>query len=94
LELAAENNHVSIIDGRSLRDKKKAPDMRYVIKLGNDTVPMVWSGIPVLLMHLGREVAEDDDSWRVGAQKDRPYEQLEAFERLFVTGGEPSTNDV
>jgi hypothetical protein len=33
--------------------KKKGPDMRYVVKLGNDTVPMVWSGIPVLLVHLG-----------------------------------------
>jgi hypothetical protein len=39
-------------------------------------------------------VTEDDDSWRVGAQQDRPYEQLEAFERLFVTRSEPSMNDV
>jgi hypothetical protein len=43
-----------------LQDRSE-PDVRYIVKLGNDTMPMIWSGIPVLLVHLRREVAKDDD---------------------------------
>ena len=59
--------------------------MGYIVKLGDDAVPVVGSSKPVLLVHLGREVTEDDDGRRVLPQEDGSHEQLKVFERLTVT---------
>jgi hypothetical protein len=59
---------------------KVAPDVGYIIKLGDDTVPVVWSSKTVRFLHLRREVAEDKHSGRVRAQKDRSHKQLKILE--------------
>ena len=59
--------------------------MGYIVELGDDTVPVVRPSKAVLLVHLGREMAEDDDGGRVWPQEDGANEQLKVFERLTVT---------
>jgi hypothetical protein len=62
-----------------------APNMRYIIKLGDDTVPVVWSGKTVRIVHLRREVTQDKHSGGVRAQKDGSHKQLEIFEGSMFT---------
>jgi hypothetical protein len=59
--------------------------MGYIVELGDDAVPVVGPSKTVLLVHLGREVAEDDDGRGVLPQEDGSHEQLKIFERLTVT---------
>ena len=61
------------------------PDVGYIVELGDDAVPVVGPSKTVLFVHLGREVAEDDDGGRVWPQEDGANEQLEVFERLTIT---------
>jgi hypothetical protein len=65
--------------------RRWAPDVRYIIKLRDDTVPVVWSSKTVLFVHLRREVTEDKHSGRVRAQKDRSHKQFKVLECLAFT---------
>lgn len=53
--------------------------MRNVIKLRNDAMPMIRARKSALCMHLRTEMAKDDDSGRIGAEKDGANEELEVL---------------
>lgn len=59
--------------------------MGHIVELRDDAVPVVRPSKTVLFVHLGREMAEDDDGGRVWPQEDGANEQLKVFERLTVT---------
>ena len=70
---------------------KGVPDVRYIVKLGDNTVPVIRSSKTVLFVPLRREVTKDKHGGGVGAQKDRSHKQLEIIEcskftRMWVSG--------
>ena len=59
--------------------------MRYIVKLGNQRVPVVGAAEPAGLYHLGAEVPEDKYSRLVWSDKDGTNQKLEFVHRYLVT---------
>jgi hypothetical protein len=68
----------------SLR-QRDIPNVRDVIELCNNIMPMLWSSEAICIMDLRAEVAQDDDSRLVGSVEQRANKKLEEFHILFVT---------
>jgi hypothetical protein len=68
LELLCDNGRVSIQGGT--KEQRLAPNVRNVIELRDNAVPVVWPGEAILFVHLRGEMTEDDNGRRVGPQKD------------------------
>jgi len=67
------------------QEERGAPDVRYIVKLRDNTVPVVRSSKTVLFVHLRREVTKDKHSGGVRAQKDRSHKQLKILECSMAT---------
>jgi hypothetical protein len=61
--------------------------VRYIIKLCDDTVPVVWSNKTVLFVPLRGEVTKDKHSGGVRAQKYRSHKQFKVLECSVFTIG-------
>jgi len=58
-------------------------DVRYIVKLGNDAVPVVGSCKAMGLVDLGAEMAQNEDSWLVWTDEDGANKDFEVFHHLF-----------
>lgn len=65
--------------------QRNIPNVRDVIELCNDIMPMLWSSEAIRIMDLRAEMAQDDNSRLVGSVEQRANKELEEFHILFVT---------
>ena len=57
----------------------------YVVKLGDDTMPVVGSCKAVVLMYFWAEMAEKKDSWLVWADEDGANENFKVFRHFLAS---------
>lgn len=60
-------------------------DVRYIVELGDDTVPVVGSCEAMGLVHLWAEMAEKEDSWLVWADEDGANEDFKVFHHFLAS---------
>jgi hypothetical protein len=60
-------------------------DVRYIVKLGNDAVPVVGSCEAMSLVHLWAEMAENEDSWLIWTDEDGANKDFKVFHHFLTS---------
>lgn len=68
--------------------RRDIPDVRDIIKLRNDVVPVIWSSKAVHIMDLRAKVTKDDDSRLVRPVEQRANQKFKVFHTFLVTDEE------